>query len=93
MYFIVWMTPAQAEAQDRRVYNVPSDVRLGWIPYTIRVMWRGHTATFACHSDVELQRWLSRNSLQIDVARTSGGSDYYTRLAWTIAIDHSGRYS
>lgn len=84
-FHITWMTPAQAEAHTRRTMNIPDDHGLGWTPYNILVLRDGHTSTFACFTEDELQRWLRSQHHVVDASTVHPASDpqYYVKAGWT----------
>lgn len=64
---VSWMTPKQAEAHTRLVYNVPSHVGLGWTPYTIIVQTRGCLAHTAFTNARDFRRWLKANGYTLRI--------------------------
>ena len=61
---LVQLTPEEAEAHDRRCYNVQPNVGLGWKPYTFRATY-GAISQFACHTEEQLAHALSSRGLKI----------------------------
>lgn len=59
-WHITQLTPEAAYAHERRIRNLPEDIQLGWTPYNFLVTYHA-LSHWACHTEDELYRWLTRN--------------------------------